>query len=378
MGSDVPHEQVDSPNVLAKAEIEDMNSPDANDRPDLEPMTMSLMGRLFGLPLLIIGGIVGGAVVVVLLFGGQAAPREHSLDELVTTLESSSGEKSLGVLLPREKELWQTALELSMWLKDKQSGLAPEEVEALAMRLGRMVQTDLANLTNVPTVGDDRANQLSVRSKRTEFLIHALGRTGHPVAVRTLVDVLNAGREPFVQPAMQELAELHELPATRAAVAPMLALLVRPTSVETKLVACTALSVVARSGDQSVIDGLTRVRLADDGDVAWVASLALARLGSVAGKTTLLDLLDRTFLESGDRYHVVDESGKTVRYRMPPQRVEEILKAAIDAVTYLADADLWGMVDRLKSDPSPAVRGVAMAASEAQSCATIDGYFAGN
>lgn len=378
MGSNVPNEQADSLNAFDETEKEDMVSVNESDRPDLEPMTMSLMGRLFGLPLLIIGGIVGGAVVVVLLFGGQAAPREHTLDELVTTLESSSGEKSLGVLLPREKELWQTALELSMWLKDKQAGLAPEEVEALATRLSRMVEIDLANLTNIPTVGEVRTNQLSVRSKRTEFLIHALGRTGHPIAARTLIGLLNTGREPFVQPAMQELAELHELPATRDAIAPMIALLGRSTSIETKLLACTVLSVVAEAGDQTVIDALTQARLADDGDVAWAAALALARLGSDAGKTTLLDLLDRSFLESGDRYHVVDDSGRTLRYRMPPQRVEEILKAAIEAVAYLADGDLWGMVDRLKSDPSPAVRGLAISVLESRSCATIDGYFAGN
>ena len=51
---------------------------------------------------------------------------------------------------------------------------------------------------------------------------------------------------------------------------------------------------------------------------------------------------------------------------MPPIRVEALLMAAMDAAANLQDDDLWGMIDRLKSDSSPAVRGKAMELTKRQ------------
>jgi HEAT repeat protein len=159
---------------------------------------------------------------------------------------------------------------------------------------------------------------------------------------------------------MQQLGNLHVLPGAKRAVEPILAVLEKTNRAETLLMGCTVLSVLAERDDPQVVDALSRVRLANDGEVEWSAALALARLGSVAGKSTLLDLLDRSHLESGERYEVRDAAGGIRRYPMPPNRVEALLLAAMDAVANLVDDDLWGMIDRLKSDPSPAVRGRAM------------------
>ena len=41
------------------------------------------------------------------------------------------------------------------------------------------------------------------------------------------------------------------------------------------------------------------------------------------------------------------------------------LKAAIDAASNLTRSDLWEMIERLKSDPSPAVRGKVAATLKA-------------
>ena len=90
--------------------------------PDVEPMTLTLLGRFFGVPLLIIGVVVAGAVVVVLLFGGPALPQKRTVESLIQSLESNSGDRSAGLLLPREKELWQTALELSERLPQQNGG----------------------------------------------------------------------------------------------------------------------------------------------------------------------------------------------------------------------------------------------------------------
>ncbi len=327
--------------------------------PDIEPMTWSLMGRFFGVPLLIIGTVVGGAVVVVLLFGGPAAPDQRSLESLLQALEASSGERSAGVLLPREKELWQTALELSERLRRKEAELTEVELIGVSQRLATMVETELEHLDRITAFGDDLAPQRELRSNRFDFLLRALARTERPEAVGPLITVIRSGREPYVSVAIQQLADLHALPEARSAVDPILQALQKSARTETLLMACTALSVLAEPDNQRVIEALSQARLAHDGEVEWSAALALARLGSPAGKSTLLDLLNRQYLESGDLYQVTDESGNVKRYRLPPNRVESLLIAAMEAVANVDDADLWAMIDRLKSDPSPAVRGKA-------------------
>jgi HEAT repeat protein len=159
---------------------------------------------------------------------------------------------------------------------------------------------------------------------------------------------------------MQQLANLSGLPESRHAVGPILTLLSKTASASTQLVACTALSVLAETGDQAVLDGLEAVRVASVGEVAWSAALAEARLGSPAGKSTLVDLLDRTFWEAEGRYQKVDDSGQVLRYRMPPARVDECLLAAVHAVACLDEEDLWALIEGLADqDPSARVRSEA-------------------
>ncbi|RME36799.1 MAG: hypothetical protein D6788_10845, partial [Planctomycetota bacterium] len=286
--------------------------------PDVPPMTFSLLGRFFAVPLLIIAVIVGGAVTVVLLFGGPAAPQDRSIDELLHALETETGERSLGVLLPKEKELWQAALELSVRLQKKESEpeLTPEKLKEVTERLAGMVRDGLADLERLPPVEETLAQQRQMRASRLAFLIRALGWTDRAEAVPVLTDVLKSGRDSLVLAALQSLGRLHKVSAARESCGRVVSVMEASGSPEVKLVAATVLSVLAEPGSPEVIEALKRVRLSAEGEVAWSASLALARLGSDAGKSTLLDLLDRSFLESGERYHVTDERGVTHRYPM--------------------------------------------------------------
>ena len=111
--------------------------------PELEALTMPTIGRLFAVPLVIICVIVGGAVVVVLAFGSLTSERSRSIDSLLTSLEQSTGEPVLGLLVTREKELWQTAMELGSRLKKKDSELTPQELDEVVARLGVLVEKDL-------------------------------------------------------------------------------------------------------------------------------------------------------------------------------------------------------------------------------------------
>jgi len=336
----------------------------------ITPMTWATMGRFFGVPLLIIGTIVGGSVAVVLLFGGTSAPEQRSIQSLVQALKASGGERSAGVLLPREKELWQTALDLSERLKKKKAELSPAELDELATELAGLVRADLSHLDNVTAFDGDLAVQKDVRATRFVFLLRALARTERPEAIETLIEVIRSRNAPFVVVAMQEAANLHEGLDSRRIVPVILEAMIGNDHRESLLVACTALSVLAAPGDLRVIDALSSVRLSQEGEVAWSAALALGRLGSPAGKSTLLDLMDRDFWKSGERYVTTDERGNTLRYPMPPGRVDEIMTAAIEASLNLKDPDLWAVIDRLQSDASLSVRGAAQKAAERRASAS--------
>lgn len=319
------------------------------------------MGRFFGVPLLIIGTIVAGAVVVVLFFGGPAAPQQRSLESLLVTLESNSGERSAGVLLPREKELWQTALELSERLEKKDTELTPDELHLVARRLATMIDAELANIDNITAFKEEEiAIQRNLRSSRFDFLLRAIARTECAEAIPALVRVVDSKREPYNALAIQQLGNLHKLVNSPEPIESILKTLSHSKRNETLLTACTALSVLAAKGDPKAIEALSSTLSVNDGEVGWSAAIALARLGSPAGKSTLLDLLDRKFLESGEWYRVVDSSGNVRTHPLPPERVKALLSAAIDAASCLEDADLWSMIDRLKSDTSPAIKGKAL------------------
>ncbi len=329
-----------------------------------EPITWPSLGRFFGVPLLIIGAIVGSAMIVVLTFGAPAASQQRSLDALLLALESSGGQKSMGMLLPRDKEHWQAGLELTKRLETKDREFSQDDLESISLRVGGMIRAELADLRR-GGVAPSAAGTRSTTGGRTRlgFLIRALGLTGQSSAVEVLVDVVSTAPNGYSAAAMQQLGNLAHLPDISRAVGPILKTLSEASSPETKLMACTVLSVLADPSDQRVIDALAATRLsAEDGEVSWSAALALARLGSDKGKSTLLDLLDRPFWEADDRYQRTDDKGKVIRYQMPPGRVNDALVAAIDAASNLDDVDLWEMIERLESDPSPVVRQKAIEA----------------
>lgn len=342
------------------------------DQDSIPPMTWSLMGRFFAVPFLIISLIVAGAIVVVFLFGGPASPERRSINELLTELESSSGQRSAGVLLPREKQLWQMGLELSLRLEKKESELTPEELQEVTTRLVRMVESQIVAEADNASV-EHELDTRAIRSRRLEFLIHALGRTERPEAVSPLIMIVKQQKEPYVGPALVELGNLHKLPEARSSVGDIVELLARSPKTETAMVAATALSVLADPGDPNAISALKKLMHGNDGELSWSAAMALARLGDSSARSVLLDLLDRSFWQDGERYQVVDPKGNVLRYPMPPQRIDALLMAAIDAASHLPDKDLWAAIDTLKSDPTPGVRAKAEEAASRRSASVANG-----
>jgi hypothetical protein len=322
-------------------------------------MTLSLISRFFGVPLLIISVIVGGAILVVLLFGGPAAPDQRTIAQLLQSLETSSGERNMGLLLPREKEVWQTALELSVRLENKEADaeLRVADMAGIAERLGTMLLTDLQHFDDLATSGEERERQRGYRSERLRFLILALGRTEHPAAVGPLVEVLSRRDETYAASAIQALGYLHADEFSRAAVAGIVRAMQRAQRHETKLMACTVLSVLTDGSDAEALEAIRAAYRTSEGEVEWNCALALSRLGDPAGEATLLDLLDRSFLERDGLYQKTDGAGVTHRYSLPPQRIDGILLAAVEAGANLESATVWERVRSLsRDDSSPAVR----------------------
>ena len=322
---------------------------------DVDPMTLSLMGRLFGVPLIIIGSIVGGAVIVVFTFGAPAAQRDRSLDTLLTALEAGTGEKSLGMLLPRDKQHWQTGLELTMRLS-KKGEFSDDQLEQVAKRLGIMIRAELGKWSERTTSSETPAPGPSAGQHRLGFLIRALGKTERPEAIEPLLKTVSHADESFAVLAMAELGNLAHVPGVDRSIPRIIKRARTMTTPEGRIVACTALSVIAEPTNRDAIEVLTFLLRSQEGEVGWSAALALARLGSAAGKSTLLDLLDRSFWESGQRYQTAGENGVVLRYRMPEERIERNLVTALEAAGTLSDPDVWDMIERLREDPRPSVR----------------------
>ena len=93
----------------------------------------------------------------------------------------------------------------------------------------------------------------------------------------------------------------------------------------TLIVASTALSVLAGGDSPRVVEALASTVSTHEGEVAWSAALALSRMGSDRAKSTLLDLLDRKFWETGERFRVVawsdGEGCLLVQHRGPAPEV---------------------------------------------------------
>ena len=325
----------------------------ASGQADIEPLTLPLIGKMFGVPLIIIGVIVGGAIVVVLLFGAPSSTRKHDLNALLQSLEASQGQKQMGMLLPREKEHWQAGLELTRRLHAGE--FDESQLDEIATRLARLVTGLAAELKQRESASGAVVAMHKPAVTRAVFLIRALGGTRRPQAIAPLVAVVRTGDGTCGVVAIEQLGGMVGTAGLDRAIEPILDALSDSAGAEIRLVASTVLSLIAEPTDRRVIEKLSEVRLANDGELAWSAALALARLGSNAGKSTLLDLLDRSFWESGDRYQTIDGQGSAVRYKMPPQRIDHLLIAAVDAAENLGDRDLWEMMERLKSDTSPIV-----------------------
>lgn len=314
--------------------------------PDSEPMTLPLMARLFGVPLLIVSLIIGAAVVVVLLFGRIAAEPQRTIDELLTVIETPHGEKMMGIaLMPRDKEVWQAARELSLRLERMDVELQPGELGLVVSRLTALCDRIRADSGGLSEAG----------LAKMSFVVSALARTRDTGAVPPLVRCLDAPRWEVRRDAVHGLASMHEVPDVHdQAVGAIAKMVVDDEEPVVRTVAAYALSFVARPDDRVALEQLQRAceALDEDREVVWNAALSLARLGSGAGRGVLLDMLDRQYWETKAPLRVPTAGGQVVETAMTEDRVEAYLVTAIEAASHLNDETVWAQVAALEGDKS--------------------------
>ncbi|MCH7701392.1 MAG: HEAT repeat domain-containing protein [Planctomycetes bacterium] len=322
-------------------------------------MTPGLMGRLFLVPLLIVGTIIGCAVVVVLLFGGLVSEPEHSIDQLITALERPAGDKTVGVMLPRDKEVWQAAQELAGRLTRADQELIGADRDKIVRRLARIVQR----------IGPLSADLPEGERQKLAFVMMALARVGQPDALPTLLEQLEAPSAATRRAALMALSYYPD----PAELGPYIAVIARSLldeAVEVQIVACPVVALVADSADRARAFAADRLaeRLVDaDREVQWNAAVALGRLADRRSKPVLLDMLDRTFWEEKtiDRAPGIGTGrGTGAGHPLPAGRVNVYLQTAMEAaacfLTDPEDPEIREALERLAEDKHAGVRGSAV------------------
>ncbi len=317
------------------------------EREPVPPMTSKMLGRLFIVPALIVAMIVGSSVVVVLLFGWITTSREESIEKLVSRIEAGAGDKVIGVaLLPRDKEVWQAAMELAERLQsDDPKVIKPEERPVIAERLEGILKPAQAT------------KQTEMGQQMQEFLLTAVGRLGQPSSVPLLVSYATDNAQPpnVRRHALSGLVFMRHEPVARRAAHDLLPLLDSEEAV-LRIAATVAIGALAEPNDATSLGGLTRAYRSADREVVWNATLALAQLGSKVVVPTLKDMLDRKYWEDVHLESAEVASPSTPDRKLTPVQVDGYLMLAMDAAQALHDEALKPAIEALRQDHSLQLR----------------------
>ncbi len=310
-------------------------------------MTAGLMGRLF-IVLAVLVCVLLAVATVVVLFGTSSLDKPRSIAQMLTSLESNAGDRTLGqMLLPGDKEYWQAAQQLSSRLEQKEKYLRPEEVEPTAQRL----------IAILDRLGPGRSAEES-GARQQYFLLTALAHLEAASAVPPVLEFLEAPHSAARIAGLRALAQMRRVPEARRAVGKVLPLL-EDGRTEVEIVACAALAALGEQGDVVVIRALEG-KMGSDREVQWNAALALAHLGGAGGKLVLMNMLDRSYWEGIQLDY--QDGNQRVQRQYADVEVSNYLSAAIEAAGHLDDDDLADLICGLCGDESHVVREAARVA----------------
>lgn len=314
----------------------------------VDPPSLSLLGRLFGVPLMIVALIVGCSIIVVVMFGGIASGKAQSIDDLLKVLESGAGQRTGPMLLTKDKEMWQAAQELAFRLEHKESEDNSDEWSRVADRIVLILE----NAEGQPAgLRDETHRQFFIR--RRQFLMLSLARLGDPIAVGPIADLLDADDALTRREAARSLAIMKDLPQSRAQ-AFRVAELMDDEDQVVRLVASVALASLADRDDAEVIAALEDHYWGDDRELRWNVTLTLAKLGTL--KPLLFDLLERSYWEKADFVRYRSDDGTEVNRPLSKNEVRNYLMAAIEAAGHVSDQAVRAKIQALTEDPDVLVK----------------------
>ncbi|MCH7870592.1 MAG: HEAT repeat domain-containing protein [Planctomycetes bacterium] len=328
------------------AEADQPNGRQDGDGNVVRPMTAGLMTRLFAVPALIVGVVITCALLVTLAFGWIAAGQEESIEDLITRVTSGTGDKAFGVLLlPKDKELWQAALELARRLKQPEKEISAEKLPQIASQLR----------AGVSGIVEMQRPYSPATRKRMHLLAVALGRLKQPSAIDQFESMLTDDDAAVRKAAVSGMAELGSIPEMRERASSLIPVLNDDPVAEIRLIAATALGQIADPGDQAVIDAL-RTQLVDEDEVRWNVALALVRLGNESGKVDILDMLSREYWQNRQ---IRDDPESDQTRPISEAEIGRNIRSALTALDRVRDSEIRSAIRVLADDSNLNVAGDA-------------------
>lgn len=316
----------------------------------LRPMTPRLMTQLFGVPALIVLIVISSAVVVTLAFGWIGLGQRQDINTLIDKLARGSGERVAGMLLlPRDKELWQAALEIANRLQKIDSEIPKEDRPAVAERLAAVLKR---------TIDESAKSEQNGARERSMFMARALGRIREPVALDYFIEML-ASEHVFARTAgVAGVAEMSGVAGVAERAAALIPSLQDHRSAELRMIAAAALGKIALPDDEKIAAALRR-QLTDDDEVRWNVALALVRLGhEEPARGDVLDMLNPAYWQGRKvKYDVGSDRTRDIS----PREVQRNMLAALAALDHVRDAQIRAAIEKLSQGADPTVANMARA-----------------
>jgi HEAT repeat protein len=334
--------------------------------PPPEPPSVKLIVRLFLIPLLIAGAVIGIMVPFGWLAGGQ-----KSLDSALNDLRRPGGQRTGEWLVgPGAKQRYIDAKTIVDHLREDKLS----EVERIKL-VSQLV--DILDHNTSPAEGEVQSvlllalGQVWLRrpdpAHPGQYLpepASAEAAASRKLAIEELMKYADAPDAQTRKAAILGLAYEKGHEEAGAAVPLLVKKLQGDSELDVKMAAATALAQIAPPGDAAVVDALEQaMRDSDprDAELVWNAAIALAQLNRPEAKDVVLRLLDRKELD-GMQYYDRETDPKNPKMQpLSEQEKERILiNTMLAAKSYQQQQVQAAIKDLADHDPSERVKQAAL------------------
>lgn len=333
-----------------------------------EPPGAKMLVRLFLIPLLIAGAVVGIMVPIAWMAGGPSG-----IDQAIADLKKPGGERTVGLVGPGAKQRYMAAKMISDQMK-----------EMMARGMSEAERIKLANQLIDVAVHHTQAGEGEVQ----HFVLLALGRvwsidprqpsmdSAQAVASRkqtieTLIAFadarpVNASKEATAAATSTRKAAVLGMGflAGRAEANDAIPVLIRKLGedpeLDVRFAAASALGPLSHAKDQQVVDALQdamRRAQRNEPEIVWAAAGSLAQMNVAEAKDVILMLLDRHQLKELDYFDREQDAANPVARKLSEEEQQRILINTMQcAVKLKMEAVQAKLREIAEKDPSVRVR----------------------